>query len=330
MSPGMSHKEAILTAFLQAEGRYLSGQALGEQLTLSRVGVHKHLDNLRKEGFSFHAVRNKGYRLEKEPLDLNPSLINCLLAADPVPFFHSHTFCESIDSTNTEADRQLARGVTTPFTVVSTEQTAGRGRRGRTWFSPKGKNIYLTAALNPGLPPNRLQVITLWLGLSLAQALRERYSLPILVKWPNDLLLHDRKIAGMLTEARVDSERTESLVFGIGLNVNIAREDFPDELQSRASSLAAVLGEPLSLSRVTVFLLRTLAAALEDFLADEYRDQLKHLWPTYDALAGREVTSEFASGRVLGINPQGSLRLQRPDGSLALLHAGEVSLQRTE
>lgn len=322
----MSLDVKVLQSFLRAEGQFLSGTGIGESLGLSRVSVHNHLEALKKSGFQFAAIRNKGYRLEKEPNRFHPALFAALLAEEPCPYFDSHLALPSVDSTNNLAELELSKGRTVPFFVVADEQTAGRGRRGRSWHSPPGANLYLSIALRPTLPPSRLQTITLWLGMRICQFLRDTYALPVLIKWPNDLILHDRKIAGMLTEARVDAEQTRDLVFGVGLNVNAREADFPGELAGMASSLAINTGKPLNLSRVAHKLVHVLAGGVQDYLEDQYADELTTLWPEFDYLRGRQVQTGEVGGRVLGISRNGSLRLERTDGSTMLLHSGEVTI----
>lgn len=324
----METRTHLLAAFLRDPGRFVSGASLGRELGLSRVSVHHHLEQLRREGFVFSAIRNRGYRMESEPPSLHPDLLSALLLESPCPFFSSHLCLPTVDSTNSVAETELASGRPVPFLVVADTQTTGRGRRGRVWHSPPGRNLYLTAALRPSLPPARLQSVTLWLGLRLCRLLRDTFSLPVLVKWPNDLMLHDRKIAGMLTEARIDSEVTRDLVFGLGLNVNIEESAFPRELADTAGSLGMALGRPVRLNRLAHRILHCLADAFQDFLETDPLDELAALWPEFDYLRGQHVRAEGLEGQVLGIARNGALRLLREDGSQVLLHSGEVSVRR--
>ncbi|NDV61685.1 biotin--[acetyl-CoA-carboxylase] ligase [Puniceicoccales bacterium CK1056] len=319
----------VLIPFLRANGQFVSGASIAEELQLSRVSVHKHLEHLKTSGFTFSAIRNKGYQLTREPVAFHPVLFEALLAIQPCSFFEDHIALGEVDSTNTVAERELSSGRPTPFFVVADCQTAGRGRRGRNWHSPQHKNLYLSIALRPSLPPSRLQTITLWLGLRLCQLLRDTYSLPVQIKWPNDLLIHGRKIAGMLTEARVDSEFTRDLVFGLGLNVNTSETDFPEELHSIASSLSMNLGQPLNLSRIAHRIVHHLSDAIQDYLNEDYADELAHLWPEFDFLRGQGISTEQAEGTAVGITRNGSLRVEREDGSIAILHSGEVSLRKS-
>lgn len=316
----------VLQVFLRAKGQFVSGASIGEMLGLSRVSIHNHLEALKKAGFEFSAIRNKGYRLDKEPDSFHPALFGALISDSPCPFFDNYITLEDTPSTNNVADSELSLNRPDPFFVVADCQTSGRGRRGRTWYSPKGKNLYLSVALRPVMSPAKLQTITLWLGLRLCQYLRDNHALPVMVKWPNDLMLHDRKIAGMLTEARVDAEQTRDLVFGFGLNVNSMQEDFPEELQAIASSLRIETGKKQNLSRLGLGIIHHLSTALQDYMDNNYSIELARLWPEVDYLRGQYITTDSVSGKALGINATGSLKVEREDGSTALLHSGEVSL----
>lgn len=323
-----STKAAIISAFLDNPLAFVSGADLGEQLNLSRVSIWNHLEQLKADGFMFNAIRNKGYRMEQEPTALHAELLQALLTHAPCPFFKSLRILDSIDSTNSSASDLLAAQEPAPLCVLAQQQTGGRGRRGRIWHSPPGRNLYLSIGLRPALSPARLQTITLWTGLRMAMFLRNSFALPVMVKWPNDLYVQDRKIAGILTEAKVDAEQTRELVIGIGLNVNIQPHELPDDLQSSASSLAIMKGHPLNASRLAHALLQILADALGDYFAGAYEDELCRLWPEFDYLNGHMVSADAITGRVQGITRTGSLRIQRPDGSIAVLHSGEVSLKR--
>ncbi|MFO7725624.1 MAG: biotin--[acetyl-CoA-carboxylase] ligase [Oceanipulchritudo sp.] len=317
----------ILLPFLRSGEAFVSGTAIAHRLGLSRVSVHNRLENLRQEGFQFDAIRNRGYRLSAEPLTFHPALFEALLQHEPCPFIR-HVFpFDAVGSTNDIAAEKLSEETEAPFIVVANSQSAGRGRRGRFWHSPHAHNLYLSLGLRPRLPPARLQTITLWLGLSLCRFIRNTHGLPVMLKWPNDLLLHGRKIAGMLTEARVDAELTRDLVFGLGLNVNAGETDFPSELAPVAGSLALNLGYPLPLTRLAHGLVACLAEAVQVFLDDARPPpELADLWPEFDYLRGQRVHTGAVEGIASGITGNGSLRVLRDDGSTALLHSGEVSL----
>jgi BirA family biotin operon repressor/biotin-[acetyl-CoA-carboxylase] ligase len=325
----MHIRTAIISRFLQADKAFVSGESIARELGLSRVSVWNHLEQLRADGYGLTAVRNRGYRLDAMPLPLHPDLLDALLAKQPVPYFKTVHCASTVASTNTTAEQLLAAGNPVPLVVLASEQTAGRGRRGRQWHSPPHCNLYLSIGLRPELPPTRLQTITLWLGLRVAWWLRDLTAMPIQVKWPNDLMLNNRKIAGILTEARVDAESTRELIVGIGLNINSAEADFPEEVRSIAGSLHSNGLKPQVLSVFAHGLLGCMAEALEDYFNDSYGEVIASQWQVVDYLAGKRVEAGEISGIVAGINSAGALRVRRDDGSVALLSSGEVSLHHT-
>lgn len=327
----MSNPQAtILQQFLNAGHQFVSGSAIAHTLGCSRVNVHKHLEALRREGFRFEAVPRRGYRLLAGPDAFHPEFFRALLLNGPLPFYQHFHYKNTTGSTNSDAERAMAENATDPVLVVAGAQSAGRGRRGRAWHSPPGRNLYLSVGLRPELPPARLQAITLFLGMAVCLYLRSEYNLPVMVKWPNDLLLHDRKLAGMLTEARVNAEHTRELVFGIGLNVNATAGDFPPDLRHTATSIAATTGRQVPTSRLAYGLARVLAKAFADYLrGPEAPTDWMQQWQSADALLGRSVKAGEHTGIAEGINSAGSLCLRRADGSRLLLHSGEVSVRPT-
>ncbi len=331
----MTTDARILLALLRAGPDYISGETIAADLGVTRVGVHARLEKLRGHGFEIEAARHKGYRLIGEPAQLHPAWIEALLAEagrELTLVYHS-----VIDSTNSEAERLLAAGQETPFAVIAEKQTSGRGRLGRVWHSPAEGNLYLTLGFRPLLSPTRMGTFTLWMGARLAQMLRRETKLPLTVKWPNDLLCRGRKLAGLLAEARIDTDRMRDCLLGIGLNVNSQPSTWPAPAASTATSLTAELAalggtgaKPLNLNRLVATILGELTSAYDDFVAGDITNRLMILWPEVDGVAGQTVdirsgTQEWR-GQVQGITREGALLVKLSDGAVRSFHAGEVSL----
>ncbi len=318
----------IIRCLLEAENEFVSGSKLAKELGMTRVSIWSRLEKLKEEGFTYEAIRNKGYCLTGLPEKTHPTLLQAILdersIRTPVYYY------PEIDSTNSEAERLIAQGKTTPFVVLSSLQHQGRGRLGRQWHSEDTGNIYMSLAFRPQLPPSRMQKFTLWMGIALAEAINDFLSIQVQVKWPNDLVHKGLKVAGILTEARVDADHTRDLVFGMGLNVNSRREDWPEEIQSKATSLAAICGEPLIQSALAVTLVDKAIKAYDAFIDGSYADAFQERWSRLDALKGQVVRTSGGHqliGKVLGIDENGALRLLLPDGSEEACSSGEVSLQ---
>jgi BirA family biotin operon repressor/biotin-[acetyl-CoA-carboxylase] ligase len=318
----------ILRELLGSEAGPVSGTRIAKQLGISRVAVWLQLQKLAKQGFVFEAARSRGYRLVQTPAQLHPALVAAYLSGRPrVP----HLVClETVDSTNSEAERQLAAGSPVPLVILARKQTAGRGRRGRPWHSPAAGNLYCTFVFRPKLEPARLQDFTLWMGLNVCELVSNFCRIDPGLKWPNDLLLAGRKAGGMLTEARVDADQIRDLVFGLGLNLNGRAADLPRELHHSAITLAEATGAPVDLNRFAAALIGRVLGAYDLFVDGAYRDKFAELWPRYDVLRGRPVSviqgTRTVSGTATGIDDEGSLIVRLTTGRTERFRAGEVTL----
>jgi len=317
---------SILRAFLDAEGEAVSGDRLARELGVSRVAVWARLARLRREGFRFTASPRKGYRLTATPRSLHTALIDAHLRRLRV-----HLPCEvlpEVDSTNSEAERRLAEGAEAPFAVVALRQTAGRGRLGRRWHSEQTGNLYLSLAFRPFIETARLSPFTLWMGLALCAHLESRHGIHLGLKWPNDLLdSRGRKVAGMLTEARVDADRVRDLVFGLGLNIG----ERPEELRGLASSLREAGGAALDPSEVAAGVIGALSAAWDAFEDGSFRRGFLRLHARHDCLAGKRVRVTLRgkplSGVAEGVDESGALLLRLANGKRTAVSSGEVTLR---
>lgn len=245
-------------------------------------------------------------------------------------------FCvESTGSTNSDVAVMLTQGsVRRDFAVVANAQSAGRGRiPGRRWESLPG-NIFLSCGFfPPNIPPSRLANFTLWMGASVAKKLREKFELPVVVKWPNDIWCRGKKMAGMLTEAHTDAGRIRGIVFGIGLNVNLDAETLPKNEELRATSLRAELGgEKLDINLVCAELLLAIENAYADFIAGTHGEKLAAIWRGLDCLDGQRVIAVYGTekitGTACGIDDGGNLLIRTDTGTIHAFSAGDITLEK--
>jgi len=322
---------SILLAFLAADGQPVSGDRLAKELGVSRVAIWSRLERLRAEGFTFKASTRKGYTLKSAPRPLHAAWLDAWLRRLQVA--PAVELLASVDSTNSEAERRLAAGQDAPFAVLARAQTAGRGRLGRKWHSAPPGNLYLSVAFRPFIPPDRLKPFTLWMGLALCAHVEAAYGVKLGLKWPNDLLSADgRKVAGMLTEARLDADSVRELVFGLGLNVTAKATDFPADLRAIAGSLRLAGGAVPDVNRVAAEVLAALFAAWEQFEEGKWRAVFRARWQRYDILTGKSIRvglrGEPVAGVVDGIDDEGSLILRTGGGRRKVVSSGEVTLRR--
>lgn len=308
---------------LLRDGRFHSGQALGAALGVSRSAVWKQLQQLEVElGLSIHKVRGRGYQLAAPLTLLDPVEIGRLaFSCDwPVLVF------DSIDSTNAEALRAIERLQAAPFLVLAERQTAGRGRRGRKWVSPFAENIYCSLVLRVEGGMRQLEGLSLVVGLAVMQALRGLGVQGVGLKWPNDVLVGQKKIAGILLELVGDPADVCHVVIGVGINVNM---QMTDEVDQEWTSVLLESRRVLDRNRLVAELEMMLQKYLErhqlgGFSAVQDEWERNHLWQ------GRAVSLiagvNQIDGEVLGIDSQGALRL-KVGGVEKVFSGGELSLR---
>lgn len=321
----------IVRELLEAGDNFVSGARLAEIVGVSRVSIWAHMDKLRQAGYEVEAVRRKGYRLRKRPDTLDETLLRTAInLRGSLPELHFKT---SVDSTNNEAERLLAGGASTPFVVIAREQTKGRGRLGRRWESDDCGNLYASFGFRPGISPTRMQDFTLWMGVNVCEAIANTCRIDVGVKWPNDILHAGRKLGGMLTEVRMDADTTREIVFGLGLNINSHRGDWPKEIVARTTSVAEASGRPTDINRVAGAVVTRVVNAVRAFVKDDYKDRFVDLWNRLDVLRGKRIGVLIGDQRVEGIadgiDSSGALRLKDDRGQTHRCLAGDVTIEKT-
>jgi len=307
---------------LLQDGQFHSGEELGAAIGVSRAAIWKRLQALEAEfDLSIHKVRGRGYRLEA-PLSLLSSELLAGAGAWPV------TLLQQVDSTNAESLRQLATGAKPPFLIIAEQQTAGRGRRGRSWVSPFGENLYYSLVLRITGGMRQIEGLSLVVGLALLHAIRDAGVNDVGLKWPNDLLVNGRKVAGILLELSGDPADVCHVVIGVGVNINM-RNVPGDVIDQPWTSIRQVLGEQVDRNRFV----DRLNLQLQRYLDSHGRNgfaALRSEWETNHLWQGRAVSLaagvQSVEGRVLGVDDTGALRLD-VDGVEHVFSGGELSLR---
>ena len=345
-------KTEILSILRQRDG-FVSGQQLCEEFQVSRTAVWKVIEQLKSEGYQIEAVRNKGYRLTCSPDVMSKAEIESLMktkwAGHPV-IYH-----DQVDSTNTQAKRlgeDLASGGNMTFSgnlassgndtfgeakvgaghgtlVVADLQTAGKGRRGRSWESPSGASIYMSILLRPDILPDRAPMLTLVMAQSVAEAVRELTGAEVGIKWPNDIVLNGKKICGILTEMSAEIDYINYVVIGVGVNVNTP--DFPEMLVNTATSLKIELGQSVKRSALIAAVMKRFEENYETFIRTGDLSGMQERYNSLLVNRNRDVRvlepGHEYNGRALGINSIGELLVEKEDGTTAEIFAGEVSVR---
>ena len=319
-------KSEIL-ALLRERGDYVSGQELCERFKVSRTAVWKAIGQLKKEGYQIEAVQNRGYLLAegKELFGQHEleSRMNTKWAGHPVRFY------DALGSTNLQAKVDAENGAKEGTLIVADMQTAGRGRKGKAWSSPAGTNAYFTLILKPEFDVALSSMVTLVMGLAVAEGIWEACGVEAGIKWPNDIVAGGKKLCGMLAEMSVEREYIHYVVMGVGINVG--KQDFPPEIADIATSLWAECGKKVSRAGLIACVMKAFEECYASFLKE---GNLSGLVERYSALLvnkDREVLvldpkGEFR-GMSLGINDTGELLVKREDGTITEVYAGEVSVR---
>ncbi|MFH5781227.1 biotin--[acetyl-CoA-carboxylase] ligase [Heyndrickxia oleronia] len=320
-------RKRLLEAFTNANGEFLSGQALADILGCSRTAVWKHIEELRKEGFELEAVRKKGYRIISTMDRVTENEIRLGLKTSKLGSMIQ--YLDTIDSTQKVAHQLAQEGCPEGTIVVAEEQTNGRGRLTRHWHSPKFTGIWMSIVLRPKLPPFKAPQFTLITAVAVVQAIEQLCDLQPEIKWPNDILIKGKKVTGILTELQADSDKIHSIIIGIGINVNQTREDFPEELHSVATSIAIENGGKLSRSILIQQILANLEKYYQIYL-DKGFAPLKLLWEIYAISIGKDIiartVNEVIAGKAIGISDEGVLKIQDKNGVIHDIYSADIEV----
>jgi len=313
-------KEKILD-YLKKEHEYLSGDEIASRLGISRQGLWKHIQDLKDSGYDIVAVPHLGYRLQSSPdrlfaLEVTHGL-NTKFIAKKIHYFD---YLASTMDLAMQLGIQLAANGTL---VLAESQTKGRGRLGRSWFSPKHKGIYLSLILRPKISPSASPVLTLLAAVSICEAVKKVTSLDAQIKWPNDIFIHNKKIAGILTEMNAEVDKVNFVVIGIGLNVNNDKKS----LIAQATSLKEQTGQPIN----RVILLQELLRKIENnysLLEDRGAQVIIDKWRSFSLTLGRRVKiycqDKHIEGAAVDIDQDGALLIRKDSGLTQKVFSGDV------
>ncbi|MDD3275137.1 MAG: biotin--[acetyl-CoA-carboxylase] ligase [Candidatus Omnitrophica bacterium] len=313
-------KEKILDC-LSKKNDYLSGDQISRHLGISRQGLWKHIQELKDLGYEIVAVPHLGYRLESVP----DRLFDFAVAHNLHTKFTGKKiyYSDYLDSTNNLAMKLGMEGAPSGTLVLAESQGKGRGRLGRHWLSPKHKGIYLSLLLRPRISPSNSPLLTLMSAVSICEAVKEAIGLSVQIKWPNDVLVNNKKLAGILTEMSAEMDKVNFVVIGIGLNVNNDRKS----LLPQATSLREARGEELSRLDLLQGLLRRLE---ENYLLLEEGGarQIIDKWRGFTLTLGTRVRvafqDKYVEGQAADIDSDGSLVIRKDSGLMQKISSGDV------
>lgn len=329
----MNEGAARVLSALRAPGEEArSGAALSRELGVSRAQIWKHVEALRERGYRIEGEPGGGYRLLETPDRLYPEEIEPRLRTRWLA--RRLLWFESVDSTNRLAVDLARQGTPHGTAVVAEGQTAGRGRLGRSFFSPPTRNLYTSLVLRPLFSTAEAPASILTAAVAVADAVAAEVGSaePVDIKWPNDVRLGGRKVSGILMEMGAEASRVSFLVLGIGVNLNVDPASFPAEFREQATSVRAETGHPVDRVGFTARLYEGLETLL-DRHAEGGFESLRERFETYFRMVGQrvrviDVGGGESAGCVLGIDADGALRLREDDGETRRVVSGDVTLAK--
>ncbi|GAC1634102.1 MAG: biotin--[acetyl-CoA-carboxylase] ligase [Candidatus Acidiferrum sp.] len=324
--PGTTDRRITALVTLLAENAtiVISGARIAREIGVSRSTVWRWVQRLRELGVKAKGHPRTGYFLEQVPDVLTPDMVKRQLKGNLFGK-HVHHFLR-IDSTNRVAMELGYANEPEGTVVIAEEQTAGRGRAGRSWHSERGTGIYVTLLLRPKISPVQAPLLTMMAGLSAQSAIQSQTGLTIDLKWPNDLMRAGKKLGGILTEMHAEPSQVRFVIVGIGINVN--QDTFPPELSAIGTSLRAQSGRVQSRLELLVRLLREFENDYNRFLRKGAASVTQRFEAVSSYARGKRVMvsngPENYSGVTAGLSPEGLLRVERTDGSVVTVIAGDV------
>ena len=317
--------EAILNALRRRPGEYVSGEEMSRLIGVSRTAVWKEIQKLREEGYKILAQPHAGYQLVGTPDRLIPQELSWNLAADRIgKRIHAY---ETTDSTMDVAHRLAAAGEPEGSVVVAEGQSQGRGRLGRSWLSPKSKGIYASVILRPSLRLSEVPLVTLMAAVAVSRAIQAGTGLSPEIKWPNDVLIRGKKVAGILTELNAEVDRVNYIVVGIGMNVNSGETQLP----AHATSISEELGTKVERVKLARVLLAELDKIYSEFL-NQGSQAILEAWRGFAQFLGHRVRvmkeDRALEGQAVDVDSSGALLIRTDTGFVEPVSAGEVVIVR--
>ncbi len=322
--------EKILNVLRHRRDSYVSGEELCKLADISRAAIWKHMEKLREEGYDIEAVPHLGYKLVAIPDSLIPSEIKWKLKTKI--FGRSVISYKKVDSTNIIAYELAEKGMKEGTVILADEQVKGKGRHGRHWSSPSKGGIYMSCILRPSIAPNEISRITLFAAIAVAQAIRDAASLEVTIKWPNDIMMAQKKLCGILTEMKAEQDRVDFVVLGIGINVDIPKSELPKGATSIKEELTSSGGK-INLSRVE--LTKKVLERLEEYynlMKIEGFEPIIDIWKDLSVMIGSRVKVSL-HGKTFealahDIDPDGALVVRAESGLLEKVSSGDVVMIR--
>lgn len=318
-------KNKVLNLLRNNNG-YISGEYISEVLGVSRNSVWKHINSLKKDGYVIDAIRNKGYKIIKTPDNIDFNSVSEFLKTKILG--RNYFYYKEIDSTNIKA-KEIAQNNNSDYSVITSEiQTKGTGRFNRVWQSPKG-GIWTSLILKPNISPNQANKITLIAAASVFKVLHE-LDIPCKIKWPNDIYINNKKFCGILTLMNCDMDTINHIIVGVGMNINITKEEFTSDLNT-ATSLLIEKNIEFNRSKILANFLNNFEVFYDDFVDKNDLSEVIHICRNNSLLI--DMTARLVTPRseelvtCLGIDDDGELIIKDELGNIRKVISGEITFK---
>lgn len=321
-------KEEILKLLKESKNEFISGEDISKNFGVSRAAIWKYINILKEEGYEIESVSRKGYRILTSPdtltyAEIRPYLNTKYIGREIIHF-------EEIDSTNTKGKELASEGAKDGTVIISEFQNKGKGRLGRTWVSPKGKGIWMSIILRPEIDPFSVSKITLLGAVAVNSALKE-IGIYTKIKWPNDIILNNKKLCGILTEMSAELNLINYIVMGIGINVNIDQKEFPEELINIGTSLKAEFNMKFNRKELVARIVNNFEKYYEEFIEKQSITNCIKVCRENSVLLGNEVDiiekGKKRRVKALDIGEDGALIVENNNGETEKIISGEVSVR---
>ena len=327
----MTSSEEILQFLIDRSNEWVSDEDLIKAFQTDRITLLKRIDDLQNKGYQIGYIASRGYRIRSLSNDLTAEEV--AIGLETKVFGRNHyIYCPQIDSTNNLAHSLALEGYPEGTVVTAEEQTAGKGRRGREWYSAPGRGIYMSIILKPALPRDKISSIPLLAAVALAEALEESGLKPM-VKWPNDILINNKKIAGILAETITNRENIESVILGIGININHNISDFPSGLRTPPTSLKIELGVDITRTKLLQSLLLFLEQhyhLLQTGNFDRTLEKARRLSTIIGKRINYEMNGSYISGIALDLDKNGFLLVKDKKNKTYTITSGEIFIDNDQ
>ena len=321
-------KDKIIDILKDNQDNFVSGQRISEMFNVSRAAIWKNINSLKEKGYVIESVSRKGYRLTSTPDLLTHQEIKRYLKTKKIEF--KIIYYTSIESTNIKAKELASDGLEEGTVIIAEEQTSGKGRLGRSWTSPKSKGIWMSLILRPNISPLQASKTTQIAAAAVCKSIDE-LGIKAYIKWPNDIIINNKKVCGILTEISAELNRVNYIVIGIGINANIDEKEFPQEIKDKATSLKIAYNKEVNRKELTARILNNFEELYLELIDNNTIKKSIEICKESSILLGKKIriinTDRQNLVTAVDLTDQGELLVKNENGEIEKIISGEISVR---